>query len=48
MDADPEAQEITVVRCEGCGDTFPTERLDQAECPSCGSRNLHPATEPLL
>ena len=39
---------VIVFRCEGCGDTFPLHGADDPVCPTCGSRELHVAGEPLL
>jgi ribosomal protein S27E len=40
-------EEFLVRRCQDCGDTFPaTER--HPTCPSCGSTNVDPASEPML
>ncbi|CAN5691510.1 hypothetical protein BH18ACT15_BH18ACT15_13080 [soil metagenome] len=39
---------VVVLRCRDCGDVFPFEGTDEAECPSCGGRRLHVAGEPLL
>lgn len=38
---------VLVLRCSECGDTFPLDGGDRA-CPSCGSSQVDPATEPLL
>jgi DNA-directed RNA polymerase subunit RPC12/RpoP len=40
--------ELVVVRCRSCGDTFTLHEGDEASCPSCGSAENDPATEPLL
>ena len=39
---------VVVLRCRDCGDVFPVEETDEAECPSCGGRRLAVAGEPLL
>ena len=40
---------LVVLRCGACGDTFPAhEPVDGAGCPSCGSADVHKASEPLL
>ena len=44
VDGEPE---LVVLKCEDCGDTFPS-RERPAACASCGSRNVHEAHEPLL
>jgi rRNA maturation endonuclease Nob1 len=41
--------DLIVLRCSACGDTFPVHRGEEATaCPSCGSEDVHPASEPLL
>jgi rRNA maturation endonuclease Nob1 len=41
--------DIVVVRCRDCGDTFPLHEGETgATCPSCGSKDHEPASEPLL
>lgn len=40
--------DIAVLRCPACGDTFPTDAADAARCPSCGGQGAEPASEPLL
>jgi predicted nucleic acid-binding Zn-ribbon protein len=45
MNDDP----FTVLRCEDCGDTFPSAGdLVAPTCPSCGSGRVVSASEPLL
>lgn len=40
---------FSVLRCEDCGDTFPSSGdVVAPTCPSCGSGRVIPATEPLL
>jgi rRNA maturation endonuclease Nob1 len=39
---------VLVLRCSECGDTFPLNAEGDSTCPSCGSANVDPATEPLL
>ena len=38
---------VMVMRCSECGDTFPVHEGDRV-CPSCGSVDVDPASEPLL
>jgi rubrerythrin len=38
---------VMVLRCSECGDTFPAHEGDRV-CPTCGSTDLDPASEPLL
>ena len=41
--------DVVVVRCGACGDTFPVhEPVEGSTCPSCGSEDVHQASEPLL
>jgi rRNA maturation endonuclease Nob1 len=40
---------LVVLRCAACGDTFPAhEPAEGGTCPSCGSADVHKASEPLL
>ena len=40
---------LVVLRCGACGDTFPVHRpVEGSTCPSCGSEDVHEASEPLL
>jgi rRNA maturation endonuclease Nob1 len=44
-----EADRFVVLRCASCGDTFPTTASEQeVTCPSCGSKEVQQAHEPLL
>jgi proline iminopeptidase len=40
--------DIAVLRCPACGDTFPTDAARVAPCPTCGGRRAELASEPLL
>jgi rRNA maturation endonuclease Nob1 len=41
--------DLIVLRCGACGDTFPVHARDEATtCPTCGSADVHEASEPLL
>lgn len=42
--------DLVVMRCNDCGDTFPTspEGEEEVKCRSCGSADLGVAHEPLL
>jgi Zn finger protein HypA/HybF involved in hydrogenase expression len=43
------ADDLVVVRCLDCGDTFPIHESDvDAHCPTCGGTRHEPASEPLL
>ena len=50
MPAEQDSREapLVVMRCLGCGDTFPTDPNDSVVCPSCGNGSAEPAAEPLL
>jgi rRNA maturation endonuclease Nob1 len=39
---------LVVLRCERCGDTFPTAADEPSVCRGCGSDRVAPAREPLL
>ena len=39
--------QLVVLKCEDCGDTFPSG-TPGAACPSCGGKNVREAHEPLL
>lgn len=43
-----EMNDLVVLRCTICGDTFSIHADDPAVCPSCGGDETDPATEPLL
>ncbi len=39
---------VAVLKCLDCGDVFPVHVKEAPACPSCGSRSLEVAGEPLL
>ncbi len=43
-----ELDELIVLRCVTCGDTFAVHGVDAASCPSCGGTEHQIANEPLL
>jgi hypothetical protein len=43
----PADDDLVVLRCGACGDTFPASTGSRA-CSKCGSRHVHVASEPLL
>ena len=47
--SDPPDPTLLVLRCGACGDTFPVHgSVEVSTCPSCGSEDVHEASEPLL
>ena len=41
-------EELIVLRCRDCGDTFPMHKGEEVSCPTCGGEDAAPAAEPLL
>jgi Zn finger protein HypA/HybF involved in hydrogenase expression len=46
--SDESLTELLIYRCERCGDVFPLHEDQQLRCPTCGSDEVHLASEPLL
>ena len=46
--SDQPDDELVVLRCDVCGNTFTAHRVPDAPCPRCGSESVHLAHEPLL